>query len=372
MSEPLELYRPYVENIQESGDTHYRGTCPCPRKSKRSFHFHKDTGYYGCWSCDDHGSLYKFLTSKGMDVGRAKSISQEVRDSAPSEVIQLKRKQAAAVARNDILPDYVLAEFHNCPVALLEAGFPEQLLERYDVGFDVARQRITFGIRDKEGNLVGVSGRAALADQVPKYKVYDARPAEPHRNRPEGALRQYKEDYVPRNKAHLYGAHTFWGLRSHKRLDGEVPIPVVITEGYKSTLWMRHLDFQYSVGLQGSLMTREQMAVLLELGGPFVVLLDYEPGKQFPDPDQMKKRAKLLLNKQFREADRTRPCDAVQIALWLQRKGASALIGKYPPDSPVGTAPDDLAKDQLTYAIENAATPTSVVLDGARHARTGG
>ncbi len=370
MREPLELYEPYVENIQESGDNHYRGTCPCPRKSKRSFHFHKETGYYGCWSCGDTGSLYRFLTEHGMETGRAREVAQQVREGAPSDMVRLQRKQAKAVTRDDVLPEYALAEFHQCPVALLEAGFEKLLLERYDVGFDTTRSRITFGIRDKKGNLVGISGRAVIADQVPRYMVYDARPADPQRRRPEGPLRQYAESYTPNNKAHVYGAHTFWGQRSHKSVSGKAPI--IITEGYKSTLWLRQIGFFLSCGLQGSLMTREQEAVLVECGGPFVVLLDNEPGKQFPDPAEMRKRARHLLNKEFVEADRTRSCDAVQIATRLRRNGQSALIGQYPPGSPTGTAPDDLTKEQVEYAIENAITPTGVVLDGAHHARRGG
>jgi hypothetical protein len=374
MTEPHELYAPYIENIQDAGDDHCRGTCPCPRRSKRSFHFHKVTGYYGCWSCNDHGSLYKFLTDHDVEVGRARDVTARIRENVPSDVARLQRKQAAAVTRNDVLPEYALAEYHQCPVSLIKAGFDPLLLERYDVGFDVERSRITFGIRDKEGRLVGISGRTALVDGVPRYMVYDSRPEQPAEpgkwRRPEGPLRKYAPDYVPNNKAHVYGAHTFCGRRSHKRTEGSLPI--VITEGYKSTLWLRQLEFHLAVGLQGSMMTKEQEEVLLALGGPFVVLLDNEPGKQSPDPKAMRQRAKLLLSREFREADKIRSCDAVQIAQRLRRRGQSALIGQYPPGSPPGTAPDDLTKDQILYAIENAITPTGVVLNGAHHIRHGG
>lgn len=355
MNDPRAIYEDFVEGISDSTGDYCRSTCPCPKKSKRSFHFHKDTGYYGCWSCGDHGSLYKFLVEHGLETGRARQVVQEVRDAAPTPEVDLRKRQLRKQTTLGTLPDYILAAYHNCPVALTDAGFDEGLLERYDVGFDTQRNRITFAIRDHEGNLAGVSGRTVIAGVQPKYLVYDARAPDPQKRKPAGPFYEIEPRYIANNRAHVYGLHTFWGTRAHKDPTGREPI--ILTEGYKSTLWLRQLGFDFATGLMGSEMTAEQQRLLGQTRGPFVVLLDHEPGKQIPDPQQVAKRLLFLRAKNPGRADKIRTCSAVDIALRLRQFG-QALIGVYPPDKKEGTAPDDLSKAEIEYAIENAITPT--------------
>jgi DNA primase len=364
VNDAISIYEQFLDGIGESGDTHRRATCPCPKRSKRSFHFNVDTGYYGCWSCGDHGSLYRFLTEQGVETGRARQMCQDVRASAPAPEADLRKKQIRRQAAIDELPDYILAAFHNCPTSLVDAGFDEGLIERYEIGFDKLRNRITFPIRDREGRLVGISGRTVILGVEPKYKVYDSRP--PEGRRPPGELFGVEPQYVPHTKHHVYGLHTFWATRAHKSGDGQDPI--IITEGYKSTLWLRQLGFHYSVGLMGSEMTREQQKALSDLKGPFIVLLDHEPGKQIADPKLVTKRVSYLRAKNVQAADRIRTCAAVDIAKRLQQHGPT-LLGVYPTGSKVGTAPDDLSKADIEYAIANAITPTVALLRGLRESQ---
>lgn len=357
MTDVRAIYEPFIEGLSDSGDNHCRGTCPCPKRSKRAFYFSTESGYWGCWSCGEHGSIYKFLTEHGTDAETARSITRGIQEDAPTPEAKLRRKQIKVANGHHTLPDYILAAYHRCPVALVDKGFDEELLERYEVGFDTTLNRTTFAVRTKEGALAGVSGRALHDYQYPRYRVYDAAP--PQNGKPAGPFFGIEDGYKPSTRDHLYGLHTFWHERAHKK--GEYP-PIIITEGYKSTLWLRQMGFHYAVGLQGSDMTLEQEKALAAMPGPYVVLLDYEPGKQLADPKKLQHRNNLLRQKRSDDADRIRYCTAIDIALRLRPHG-NALVGVYPPGKEHGTAPDDLSREEIQAAVDAAVTPTIATMN---------
>jgi hypothetical protein len=238
--------------------------------------------------------------------------------------------------RHALLPEYILGAYDHAPTDLVEAGFDLELLRKHDVGVDETHNRITFAIRDHLGRLAGVSGRARWDWQFPRYKVYDASPPDPARTPPKPAGEFYGvvEDYLPDNRAHLYGFNDVYPERFFK--PDEPQPPLIITEGYKSTLWLRQLGFTHAVGLQGSSMTSPQQRMLGRLRGPYYVLLDNEPGKAFPD--------------------KNRRCAAIDIARRLRQSGRVYLC-LYPKEVPEGTAPDDIrSAETISQVLETAAT----------------
>ena len=63
--------------------------------------------------------------------------------------------------------------FDKCPIALVEEEyFPEDLLQKLDVGFDSEHMRVTYPLREIDGTLIGISGRT-VNYASPRYKVYD-------------------------------------------------------------------------------------------------------------------------------------------------------------------------------------------------------
>ncbi len=322
----------YLVNVRPTGDKNLRAQCPlCD--SNRAFIISTQHGGWLCWSCGERGSLVGLLKLVGLSRRQIDRTVGNLRIPPPVSD-RVKRRQALNQGWS-LLPEYILGAYDNPPVDLIEAGFDEALLKRHDVGLDTKHNRITFALRDMLGRLVGISGRARSDWQFPRYKVYDAAPPKPPPNpRGPGELHGVVEGYVPDNRKHLYGFHDVYPERFHRAEEPQPPL--IISEGYKSTLWLRQLGFTHAVGLQGSSMTDSQRRQLGKLKGPYYLMLDNEPGKGFPD------------RKGF--------CAAVEIARELRRSG-QVYICIYPEELPVGTAPDDITEPEvLTTMAQEAQT----------------
>ena len=325
----------YLNNVRELGEDNLRAECPFhdSRSATRSLAINVRTGVWLCFNekCGARGALVQLLRRLGMS-GRQVDLFME-HLQLPPPVPEGVRKKAAINKVWDLLPEYILGAYEQCPLQLVDAGFSEELLQQNDVGYDALHDRITFAIRDYHGRLVAISGRACEDRVVPRYKVYDARPPDPELGRPAGELFGVVEKYVPDNRRHLYGFHSVYPERFFRPAAEWGPL--VITEGYKSTLWLRQLGFTHSVGLQGSSLSAPQLRMLNKLRGPYYVMLDHEPGKSFPDKNGR--------------------CAAVQIAEQLKTSG-KVLLCRYHPDTKIGTAPDDLQHDTIDHMVKNAKT----------------
>ena len=325
-----ELAATYLIGAKPTGSDGLRATCPlCD--SKRAFIISTKNGGWICFSCNESGSLTSFLY-------RVAKLTRKQVDRAmanlrlpPPVSHRTKAKQALREGWS-LLPEYILGAYDHIPQSLVDDGFTEETLAAHDVGTDVVNKRITFAIRDYLGRLVGISGRATTDWQIPRYKVYDARPPNPASGRKAGELYGVVERYVPDNRKHLYGLNSVFPERFFK--PEESPSPLVITEGYKSTLWLRQHGFRHAVGLQGSSLSEMQQRQLTRLRGPYFIMLDHEPGKGFPDRNGF--------------------CAAVRIARQLRRSGR-ALICLYDEERPLKTAPDDIKDpEELNHMIQTA------------------
>jgi DNA primase len=286
--------------------------------------------------CDSRGSLVQLLYSLGLTRKQVDRVLEGI--DLPSPAAAKIRRRAELTRGWDLLPEFILGAYEHCPTKLVDAGFDEELLRRFDVGYDETNDRITFAVRDLLGRLAAISGRAYDDWVVPRYKVYDASPATKYS--PPGELYGVLEtDYTPDNRRHLYGFHDIYPARYFRREESQSP--VILTEGYKSTLWMHQQGFDQTVGLQGSSLTMAQTRLLGKIRGPFLVLMDNEPGKAFPD--------------------RKRRCSAIRIALQLRRSGLVRLC-TYPEEKPPGTSPDDLTKDELEAVLKDAKTLGQIAL----------
>jgi DNA primase len=254
---------------------------------------------------------------------------------------KLQRKASVNEAW-DVIPEYVLGAYQGIPENLLDAGFTEETLKIFEVGIDRTNDRVVFPIRDHLGRLVAISGRAASDRAFPKYKVYDGRPPDSQKSQRAGELYGVVEqEYKPNNRRHLYGIQRVYSERYHRWKDEDMP-PLVITEGYKSTMWLHQLGFKHALGLQGSSLTLPQRRTLSRVRGPYYVMLDLEPGKQWPP-------------------DRNGRCSAIKIAKQLRQAGEVYLC-RYPKNSPPNTQPDDLAQEGIQAAIDMAELPSKFIM----------
>jgi DNA primase len=319
----------YLEDARPSGESGIRAKCPfCG--SQRAFVISLNHGGWLCFSCGERGMLITLLRRLGVPRLQIDRALEEAR-TVPVLSERLQRKKAVQKTWST-LPEYILAAFEGTPDELLRAGFQKEVLAAHDVGIDKTRNRITFAIRDTDGKLAAISGRARDGRMIPRYKVYDAEPPSPTRGA--GEFYGVVENYKPDNRRHLYGFDAVFPERFFKPNESQPPL--VITEGYKSTLWLRQLGFQHTVGLQGSSLTPGQHQQLGKLRGPYYVMLDNEPGKAFPD-----KKGR---------------CAAVDIARALRRSG-QVFLCLYKEGRPVGTAPDDVrGADEINEMVTGSLT----------------
>jgi len=321
----------YLEGVRPTGESGLRSKCPLCG-SDRSFIISLHHGGWICWSCGERGALVTLLRQLGLSSTQVDRTVEAL--NLPPPLSKRLQRRKMLKQQHALLPEYILGAYEGTPEELVEGGFSAELLRKHDVGVDAKNHRITFPIRDTLGRLAGISGRARGDWQIPRYKVYDARPPDPERNRGPGELYGVVEGYVPDNRAHLYGFNDVYPERYFK--PNEPQPPLVVTEGYKSTLWMRQLGFTHTVGLQGSSMTAAQERQLGRLRGPYYIMLDNEPGKAYPD--------------------RKRRCAAVDIARRLRRSG-QVFLCIYPEEMPIGAAPDDIGSaEEAGQVLETAET----------------
>jgi DNA primase len=235
--------------------------CPFHDDNDPSFCMNVSNGLFICYGCDVTGNFRKFLTMLGY---------------APDYInlhygATLKNLSANAPAPKDLARPEVVMEvnrridndllglFHHCPEALLEEGFSMETLRQFGIGVDKHHHRITFPLRDIEGHLVGISGRAMLIDQEPRYKVYKE---------------EYKTWGLPpyeTDKSNLlWNAHTMF----HRLLTENGRPRIVIVEGFKAVMWLTQAGIPNVVGLMTKRMSKTQEWILQRMGGEFVLMLD--------------------------------------------------------------------------------------------------
>lgn len=243
-----------------------------------SFWLSRTTGKWGCFTCSAGGSGLKWLLKDlGLKVRGIDQILEEAEkdrtNAGAIAKLQRKKKAKAEFTGVHILPENILGLWDMCPVALLEAGFSEQVLSAHDVGFDEQRLRITFPIRDVAGNLVGVSGRS-VDGSWPKYKVYqgyhDKVTEAGSVIRDPGELGAWFSDYSSTNiRDHLYRGHVVYPRCLDQGGDY-----LVVVEGYKACLWMVQQGYENTVALMGAKMSATQERLIRRMGVPTYVLLD--------------------------------------------------------------------------------------------------
>ena len=200
-----------------------------------------------CHACQESGHISRlfrnfgigketvdvFLKNAGLDVPYVKGKAGKVAAKLTTGVDPFRGQF--------ILDDDLLDTYRQAPTYLLNAGFQKKTLRHFEVGFDTTNLRVTFPIRNIYGDLVGVSGRAILEGQEPRYKLYKQE------------LIQRKDFRVPENysmdsvkEALLWHGHLVFPylLRSD--------LPLVVVEGFKACAWVWQAGYQPVVALVGA------------------------------------------------------------------------------------------------------------------------
>jgi DNA primase len=262
-SEVQQLVSQYLGFLKRTGNENVMAVCPFHmgkgggREKNPSFCLSLRSGLWVCFSCKEKGNLSTLLDRVGADYGTIQ-LNQRVIEEAAKNVPQKFDAVRAPIISEDPIPNELLGLFDQTPLDLIDAGFTEETIQYFDVGFDELHRRITYPLRDIRGNLIGINGRSIDADEK-RYKVYDVE------------YQDWGLDYreAPR-KVHLWNAHRVYP----KAMSCTPPRYVALTEGHKAAMWLYQCGIPDPLALLGSFMSDPQKSILERMGVPVFVMLD--------------------------------------------------------------------------------------------------
>ncbi len=247
--------------LRKSGPDNMLLRCPFHDDQSPSFCMNIRNGLFICYGCEVSGTFRKFLELLGMS-------QQEIRHHYGVTLKELSNRAPAPkdLARPEVVMESnrwitndLLGIFHHCPESLLEEGFTEETLLHFGVGVDKHHSRITFPLRDLDGNLVGISGRAMYEHQEPRYKVYSE---------------EYRVwDLPPYNTDKsflLWNAHEL----NKEMLAAHGSPDVIVVEGFKAAMWIYQAGFPRVVALMTKRCSDAQWWILSSWFGSYYLMLD--------------------------------------------------------------------------------------------------
>lgn len=258
----LEIAQKYLTRIKRTGSENIMAVCPFHLKDGQSettpsFTMSLTKGLYFCFACQESGNLFTFLRNVGVPRLLLERQFRPLLDQIAAFTPKKPDPLRPGVFDKNPLPESLLGLFDHCPLGLLEEGFEEELLQKYDVGFDRDHMRITFPLRDLNGNLVGISGRTVV-DEFPRYKVYDK-----EYERWGYPFRRTDKRIVLWNADRVYPSAFF-----------EPKARVVLVEGFKACLRLIQSGIPHTMALLGTHLSYEQQWVLERIGGEVYLMLD--------------------------------------------------------------------------------------------------
>lgn len=245
------------------------------QERKPSFWINRENGAWGCFTCEMRGGNLRDLLKKiGVSSykleAELKRLEKEEAKSKKLKEVRKKKKNRADFKGNSILPEALLGVYDWCPVSLVEDGFTEETLREHDIGYDKARERVTYPIRDVYGNLIGISGRAHDGEH-PKYKVYTGR-----KYNDEGKLITFGElgEDFPGYSSDNIRDHLWRGQHVYNKLYTGEDDQLIIVEGYKAAMWLVQHGWINTVAIMGARMSKAQERLISRMGTSTWVFLD--------------------------------------------------------------------------------------------------
>lgn len=193
----LEYYS--VSNLTDDG-TELKFSCPFPEHPNGdrnpSSGINKKSNVYNCFSCHRKGTIVTFVAemegiSEAVAIRHIRENFYKNGDYELGSVVESLKKKLEKPSKSfsgeSILPESVLSNFYvdwekvfdainnneapdQLAYIIREKNFSLETLQKFQIGFDEKTNRITIPIRNTDGKLVGIKGRATLQNQTPKYK----------------------------------------------------------------------------------------------------------------------------------------------------------------------------------------------------------
>lgn len=259
----MAIAQKYLLKVKKSGPENIMAKCPFHagkhghEEQNPSFTMSLTQGLYYCFSCHERGNLITFLRNIGVPriaiERQYKYVIEEVQRRSPQRAQPLQKLALG----NQPLPESLLGVLDKCPTDLINEGYDEELLQRLDVGFDDLHMRITYPLRDLQGTLIGISGRA-VNDQRPRYKVYDT---------------EYRDWELPIHKT--FKSHVLWnGHLVYPQAFFANQLPLVVVEGFKACMSVIQAGYPNVVAILGSMLSKQQQWQIERLASEVFLFLD--------------------------------------------------------------------------------------------------
>lgn len=250
----------------------WMGLCPFHGDRHPSLSVNEEKGSFVCYACGERGDVFAFV-SKIENIGfieavkklTGKNVNQLTTMDDGQLPIQKKEKEKGEGGSVDAkrLPiEKIQKENEVFLASLMPVGSGCSELSPTWLDFGVGqspfmvpkywwsmRNRLVFPVRDEEGRLVGFAGRW-LSGEEEKKKYVNSRTSE-----------------LYRKSELLYGLYEG---REAIRREG----CVFLVEGYKDVLAMHAAGFKHTVGLCGTILSKEHIALLKRYATSVRVMLD--------------------------------------------------------------------------------------------------
>lgn len=166
---------------------------------------------------------------------------------------------------NGLYPESILNEFVMLPhIKHINEGLDYDLIKEFELGYDLQTERIIFTYRNKNGELVGIRGRATRKEEENKVK--------------------YLPIYNFAKSLELYNVHRAipWIIKYKK---------VFMFEGEKSTILATQYEYPNTVAFMGSSISEEQADLIKSIhpATDFIVCMDKDK-----TTDDVRRAAKYL------------------------------------------------------------------------------
>ncbi len=296
------------------------GLCPFHKEKTPSFTVNEEKGFYHCFGCQAHGSVFDFvMETEGLSFPEAVEklageAGMEVPRDTPEERAQQRRRQTlfdvtekAAVfferrlrmpegkkaldyLQGRGLDDAVIKRFRLgfapdgrdvLKTALAQEGVPEDLMAQAGMiirpddesraPYDRFRGRVIFPIGDAQGRIIAFGGRILDDQEAGKAPVSQGGPtgtdrkAPKYLNSPETAL--------------FHKGRVLYGLKLANRPVRKAGT-IIVTEGYTDVIALNRAGFVNAVAPLGTALTEDQIRILWRIVPEPVLCFDGDTAGQ--------------------------------------------------------------------------------------------
>jgi DNA primase len=178
-----------LRNVQEATETEMRFSCPFPGHTSGdenpSAYMNRETTAWICHGCKRKGNAVTFIADlfnlstfealrqiKEYYGGAFADPETTIEDEINRYFMELGKPDQEPI--NYTLQKTVLSDFAITPGVryyMRQRGFHNEIVDKFQIGYDEISERVAIPIFDEVGRLVGFKGRSIDPEDKPKYKV---------------------------------------------------------------------------------------------------------------------------------------------------------------------------------------------------------